>query len=107
MFTNPYISSELARDRHRELLAQATRQRLARANGKDRNRPGTYMIRIVFAAALLGALAAGLTKAHSDQDYNFASAAAVSTPIAQPFTGTGTGKRAHQPFVQKVRYNDF
>ena len=30
MFTNPYLSRELARDRQREMLAQADQQRQAR-----------------------------------------------------------------------------
>ena len=136
MFMHPYISSELARDRQRELLARASRQRLAVANGKKSSRPGTIMIRIAFAAAVLGALAAGLTKAHSDQDHVGApDVATVATSGAHPFTGTGiapisltgddwltpvvvltadehstlpaTGRRQHQPLVQKVRYNGF
>jgi hypothetical protein len=30
MFTNPYLTSELARDRHNEMLARAEQLRLAR-----------------------------------------------------------------------------
>jgi hypothetical protein len=139
MFTHPYISSELARDRQRELLAQASRQRVAKAYKKDFNRPGTLMIGVAFGTAVLAAtLVPGLTKVHGDVNQGAAPAAAtVSISAAQPFTGTGialtshddespkaaqvsialtadehftapaTGKRAHQPVVQKVRDDAF
>jgi hypothetical protein len=90
MFMHPYISSELARDRQRERLAQASRQRLARACKKEFSRPGTFMIGAAFAAAVLAAaLVLGLTKAHGDVGRGAAPAAAtVSMPDAQPFTAS-------------------
>jgi hypothetical protein len=38
MFMNPYISAELGRQRHQEMLARAERQRLAR---RQHATPGT------------------------------------------------------------------
>ena len=118
MFINPSISSELARDRRCELLAQATRQRPIRADRKQASRPGIVTIRIAVAAAVLGVLAAGLTKAVNDVDHGPGRAATtVSMQAAIRKTGgdaltadehfavPAIGKRRHQPLVQKVRYS--
>jgi hypothetical protein len=71
MFTNPYISGELARDRQRELRAQAARQ--------HPTRPGAFMIRIAFAGAALTALAAGAAGAHAAVNPHAMSAHAAAT----------------------------
>jgi hypothetical protein len=111
MFINPSISSELVRDRQRDMRAQAARQRLARANRKEGSWPGTFIIGIAVAAAALAALVAGTAEAHAGGHPHAVSAAAtVSVPAAQFFTVTGvaltaheswsvpaSGRRAHQP----------
>jgi hypothetical protein len=104
MFTNPYISSELARDR----------QRFTRANGKQSNRPGMFMIGIAFAAALLAASVVGTAEADAAASPHVAAA-----PAAEHIAVPATGRRLHQPVsqaavtlsgyfrpdVQKVRWN--
>jgi hypothetical protein len=128
MFINPSISSDLARDRRRELLAQASRQHPAGAGRTEFNQPGTtILIRIAFAAAVLAAVVLGLATAHGDQDHMVRPAGAtVSRPVAQPddempkegtvtisltadehVMAPATGKRQHQPLVQQVRDNSF
>jgi hypothetical protein len=88
MFMHPYISSEIARDRQRERLARASRQRLAKACRKEFNRPGTFMIGVAFPAAVrAAAMVLSLTKAHGDADRGAeAAAATVSMPDVQPVT---------------------
>jgi hypothetical protein len=136
MFTNPYISGELARDRQRELRAQAARERFARGNSKESSRPGTLTIGIAFAAAVLAASAVGAAGAHAAVSPHAMSAPAATA--AQSFTCKGCwrrasiipapaigkaggyvltadehftvpaiGKRQHEPVVQKVRIDYF
>jgi hypothetical protein len=99
MFTNPYITSQLARDRQREMRAQAAQQRLTRASRKESNRPGKLMIRIAFVAAVLAASAAGTAEAHAATAEAHA-ATAEAHAATQPHVMSAPascGRRCHQP----------